>query len=908
MSTVEVNYNERAWAIDVISEINKFCSHNNLPVKRAGGENTLKNDKKSLFPDVLLYGDEKSGTIIHGWELKMPDTPITDQELLDNAIEKANLIGANSFLLWNVKDAIFYLKENERFIPHESWSMTITKREEVKEKENEWKNILHTILNYLSEFFSEHPYSTVSLLDFSSNIYINTIQKFRGKLSDIFKSNSTKNVDFEIELSEWIEENYPTNKKEMMEKQYELFADFSILSWLNRIIFSHYLKTFNHQAEIINSLTCSSALTKVLSVFDIITKQCDFMNVFASNVGDKYIDNDFLSYLLEFNEFLKEIRLEKIEPEYLHEVLDNTIQHSKKKIAGQFSTPSSLANYLTYITIKDRTANVFDPCCGTGTIAKAVYQLKRNKELSPEKALKTTWASDKFFYPLQLCSLSLSDPKALGCLVQVFKADVFNLKQDYSLSFIDPFEQKSVEKKLPPMNAIVSNLPFVRFEDASKLNENLTTFKETEKVNLSGKSDLYAYILLFLHSLLEENGRIGVIISNSWLSSEWGDILRNLLLKKYKILKVVCSANGKWFDNADVVTNILILEKSTSTQNDTIEFITTKKKVSEWDETILDEMIKTTISSKPKLQSDFITKQFYSINAINALNMYGISWNALFSDFSWFHEIQNKLVKATEYMTIARGERRGWDNLFYPKEGHRIESQFIKAVVLNSKELGKSLIGIAKNEAFCCSETIENLNKYKMFGALNWIQRFEKATNGTGKKLTEVLKKPNHYWYEMKPETLADMVISMNPDKILCIYRLQERSFVNQRLIRLTAKKESQIDILHALLNSALGLLYVESLGFGRGLGALDLNATKISKNLHILNLELLTKQNEEKILKKFNKLLKRELLDLPKELQEPDRIDFDKEVFKAFDLQLDVQLVYNTLLSIYNIRQAVKD
>lgn len=51
-----LNYNERAWAIDVISEINLICTKNNLAIKKAGGENTLSmQGGKSLFPDVLLF-------------------------------------------------------------------------------------------------------------------------------------------------------------------------------------------------------------------------------------------------------------------------------------------------------------------------------------------------------------------------------------------------------------------------------------------------------------------------------------------------------------------------------------------------------------------------------------------------------------------------------------------------------------------------------------------------------------------------------------------------------------------------------------------------------------------------------------------------------------------------------------
>lgn len=63
--------------------------------KSAGGESTLSVNKKSMFPDVLLYEDEAQTKILQGWELKMPDVRITDEALITDATRKANLtIGA----------------------------------------------------------------------------------------------------------------------------------------------------------------------------------------------------------------------------------------------------------------------------------------------------------------------------------------------------------------------------------------------------------------------------------------------------------------------------------------------------------------------------------------------------------------------------------------------------------------------------------------------------------------------------------------------------------------------------------------------------------------------------------------------------------------------------------------------
>lgn len=94
----KVNINERSWAIDLISEINKYIVNKQIKIQHAGGESTLKNTSGSLFPDVLLFGDSNKGDILQGWELKMPDTSINDVEFFNNAKKKADLLKLDSFL------------------------------------------------------------------------------------------------------------------------------------------------------------------------------------------------------------------------------------------------------------------------------------------------------------------------------------------------------------------------------------------------------------------------------------------------------------------------------------------------------------------------------------------------------------------------------------------------------------------------------------------------------------------------------------------------------------------------------------------------------------------------------------------------------------------------------------------
>ena len=45
----KITYNERSWAIDIITEINLFTSKNDKTIYRAGGETTINTGEKRLF-------------------------------------------------------------------------------------------------------------------------------------------------------------------------------------------------------------------------------------------------------------------------------------------------------------------------------------------------------------------------------------------------------------------------------------------------------------------------------------------------------------------------------------------------------------------------------------------------------------------------------------------------------------------------------------------------------------------------------------------------------------------------------------------------------------------------------------------------------------------------------------------
>lgn len=908
--------NERSWAIDLISDINTYIyeKKEDSIIQYAGGEMSLSTGTGSLFPDTLLFGDKGKTSILQGWELKYPDTNIDDVELIKNAKIKAELLGVNSFLVWNVSIAKLYVKSNEGddFKVIKEWNSLehIATRAEVAYNMHEIKSELHIILDDLNYFFRNGTLRSEKVLNSISgekllSLMFNNIEDCAKSI----KNECMVNEDLNDEIVLWWDMEGVTYGKKA-DKWFEI-SKLAIISLMNKFIFANILKKYNSKASIINSVNEITSIEKCLEIFSNISEECDFYNIFEEKTGERYIDKASLSTILNFNKYLVELDFTNYNDTFLERLITQVITRSKRKVAGQFSTPRELAIFLSTLTMKNKKSRVLDPCCGTGTIAKASYDVKRVSGISSKESINQVWAGDKFRYPLQFAMLALTSPENMRQQINIYKGDVFNLLPEEKILIHDANSNNILSVDCGKYDAIISNLPFVQQENLLELNSTAIEFINKTNTIFNGRSDLYAYIALKLDDILSERGRIGIIISNSWLGTEFGDKFFEELRKKYNVEYVITSGKGRWFKNADVVTNIIILNKKDISKVENIKFIVLNKDIGELigkNDTTL--QVENASKLVAKIRKDIKTDEFrvnsYSDSDIKELNSMGMIKNSLFTDCRWLLKFKGKLVPITKYFDIRRGERRGWNDLFYPVD-HSIETEYI-VPVMKKLDTSSYIMNLnASIEGFSCEKTLDELRSLGHTGALKWINKFNGVKNGTGKLLTHVLAKKNLHWYEMSLNNTFDIGLLINPDERLFFSKAQHPVFFDQRLAGLVRKNKSyDLTILSAMLNSILGIFYIEAIGFGRGLGVLDLNKNKVKEHFRMLNPELITEENKVKIIELYKKLEARDVKPIVKELEEIDRIKFDKVVLKAFGLEEYYDNIKNSLLQLFNIRKSV--
>jgi len=913
----EVVYNERSWAIDVISYINQFVDKRKIEIKRAGGENSLKVDEDTLFPDVLLFGDENEGKILQGWELKFPDTPINDPEFIDNAKRKALSLQLNSFILWNVTNIVLYLiKDDESLEILKSWNnlADITLREDVFPERRRILSTIEEIIPIINGFFSDGVIKTTSVSSvITSESMFSIIQRNVNRYAEDLEDYALQNKSFSDEITIWwryAKIDFPEENN-----KFHVLARDNLFFLLNKIVFAHLLKSFDKGAKLIDEIKENSSINEAMTIFTQISESCDFWDIFNNNIGEKIINSSIWSDFVKVNQLLKEFQIQNIDRSFLQDVLNNLIAKNKRKIAGQYATPRNLAKLLVHLTLLDRNGQCLDPCCGSGTIIREIYNYKR-QVLNPSDAYESIWGSDKYSFPLSIASINFADPSVIGILRKLFKADASNLVINQPIQFKNPYTGDRFEEKLPSFQYIVSNLPFVRFESIGDLNPNVYSINEKiESVTgistaLGGRSDLYAYLPFYLFDLLNDNGILTIIISNSWLGTAWGENFYRILKYYFHVKVVVTSGKGRWFDKSKIITNVVVLQKKNSTrinEREKTKFVTLKQNIEDLSEDENIEEISALINNKEVIHEDDISIISYSNEKIEKIRSLGLNLNSFFTDNNWLMDFQSSIIKTKEIFSIQRGIRRGWDQLFYPKNPSSIESDYLMPVLKTPRSI-RNLIAIPDSMAFCCSLSIEELRRKNHQGAINWIKSFENLCNERGEPLTEVLAQSNSYWYSLEPNVIGEYAASINFGDRIFISKFIGPTLVNQRMITITRiNSEIDLNLCHALLNSILSQFYIEAMGFGRGEGALDLNKDYFEENFHIFNPCLINENEKREILKAFNPIVEREVLPILEEIEAEDRISFDNIVFEVFGLQSYYPLVKKSLIDLYSIRTAIK-
>jgi len=934
--------NERVWAGQIISWIKQSINNGTTLFQDATNDEGLKvASGRTKFPDVLLFTDKVSGIVFNGWELKFPDTPADDSEMLENALEKAERLQSNSFVTWNGTEAIIWKINDDNYslsgleklkvYPKEK---DITKRNDLADRNNYNKHEvklqkrLNEILYDLGQLYKNGELKNA--INISSNIVeavTQTALHFIPQLKNEINELKGDDNAFITEFNQWkiIESatlkilSTSSRRVEKIEPE-EVLAKFTYYKLIGKVLF--YLTLSENLSGKVSKLELknSKQVQKQLNEFFNQAKKIDYQAVFESDFTDNIPFNETIDELLfrliaVFNEFDFKV----LPTEVIGYILENLVPQEEKQKFGQYFTSETLANLVTFSAIKSRNDVVIDPTSGTGTFLNSFYntlQFFGNK--NHQQILNQIWGNDISHFPATLSVISLYKQKVddTANFPRIIRNDFFTLTPSQTIAIPD---NKDIDKinqiPIPKFDAVISNFPFIQQEDIpneilntqfeSEFAKTQTAFLNGSKFDINGKSDYYIYCFYNSLKFLKDNGFLSAITSNAWLGKNYGLQFKKFLLDNFHIKYVVKSNAEHWFKDSKVSTIFITLEKGTS--KEPTKFVSVNKK------------LETLFKDKP-LQSfeDFYTEVDNSNNPKNTnwkedsqfknvfhktdgtitvsiveqthlLNSHASqeNWATYFVSQNPWRIFETKLINPFPSLyDTGRGTRTGWDEMHIISNNEnkslKIEKEFLLPILKTSQEL-KTIAYSNKSEynLFVCNEDEKTL-KAKYPNAYKHIKKFETTTNKTGIALPEVLKTRKPFWYSLAPEESANIFISINPSQRLFFSFSKSPLYLNQRLVAIRVKRKD-VEIVSALLNSIVSLLIVELNGVSRNLGALDLNADFFKTKMKIFDPSLLSDKQKESILAKFETLSKRQIQDYENEYKQKDRISFDEEILKAY-------------------------
>lgn len=630
-------------------------------------------------------------------------------------------------------------------------------------------------------------------------------------------------------------------------------------------------------------------------------------------------------------------------------ILENLVPKSEKQKFGQYFTPESLANLVSFPAVQTVNDLVFDPTSGTGTFLNSFYQIfKYHGKPNHSELLNQIWGNDISHFPaiLSVINLYKQDVTKLDNFPRVSRDDFFNLNSGDIVLFPDSKDYKNlIEQPVPIFDAIASNFPFIQQEDIP--NDFLTTFfrknfetrqqafLQDSSFKINERSDYFTYCIYNSFRFLKEGGILSAITSNAWLGKEYGIQFKRFLIDNFHIKYVFKSNAEHWFSDSKVSTIFSVFEKGHSSEE--TKFVTLNFKLEEklnqesiseqlrQIENLYSEIDNCSFERNTSWRNDTTFEDLFHKNdgniSVCIINREKLvesletkeNWSKYFISAHLFEKFDDYTIELfPSEIDVFRGERTGWNPMFIVPadqvDESGIEDDFLVPYLKDSSELDSIDLSFALNHyLFVCDIPIEELERnYK--GAFNWIKRFENLPNKNhSKTISEANSAHSPYWYSLRPKS-ANIVTSINPYERF-FFSFSEKSFIpDQRLVVINVLNSEQLQLISALLNSIITFISMEMRGTARNLGVLDLNANDF-KRLRVLNPALLNDAQASEILKAYSPLKQRTINTIFEEIKMEDRINFDRTILKCFGIEETLlESLYSTLAAAVNDRVSMRD
>jgi len=921
------------------------------------------------MPDTVIYESRRSKKVLCVIEAKPPFFNIfNEEELKKPAWEKANKRKAKYFAITNFKSLIWFSTENVNALKKEDEQIlnkyilsdieNLNEIEQTKYSEpikRELEKFLIDLYFVFTGKKSEPKLPIDELLIWRLQEKIKTLSTY---YESIIYDEFHKDFSFAKKLKKWfLEQEWSFSAQK---EDFEKAARQTAYLLVNKILFYNLLQTKKpfklDPLEIPKGLTKGALLQNTLQGYFNEVLKIDYETIYTTDFIDTIAFPDVKEVVKEIKdlvEILKRYDFSRLGYDVIGRIFEQLIPYDERHKLGQYFTNPDIVDLILKFCMKHEDEKILDPACGAGTFLVRAYQHKKlmNQRLKHEKILKTLWGIDiaKFPAHLSTINLSINDLSIEKNYPNIIQENFFTIRGSAS-GFELPERWRKVRAKTLKIeerevvfprwfDAIVGNPPYTRQEeiestgvDKRKLIESaVKDFKNRKIADISKRAGIHAYFFVHGTKFLKDGGYFGFIVSNSWLDVDYGKGLQEFFLNNYKIITIIESKVERWFEDADINTCIIILQKCKNKKErdkNIVRFVYLKKPLRNfippagdiWEKEIkrinkIDELKKTILAHNqlyeneelrvfPKKQKELWNEGFNYEKKKYVGSKWGKYLRAPEIFFKILEKGKGKLIKLGDIAEVRRGFTTGANEFFYlteeeikrrniekefwmhkDKEGNWIPNYLIKSpkecksIVADTKELKYRILIIHKDK-----------KKLKGTNVLKYIKLGERQ--GFHKRPTCASRER---WYEINQEYFP-IIWQVNVRDRFISSLVSSDIYVDKMFYLVKPYKKKYILSVLLILNSTLTRLFLESDAMiMQGPSTLAVYMVQDLLNSLIIEPSKIEKYNTE-IKKIFKEFSKRKIGNVFSELgtSSPEEVSLNK--VKPDRRQLDKIIMGNIL------------
>lgn len=650
---------------------------------------TSGDDRK--MPDMVIYESRRSQNVLCLIEAKPPYYDVfSEEELKEPARKKATERKAKYFATTNFKRLIWFdttkvnaLNPEEEQIKEKYLLSALEDLNEIEQTRYS-EPIKRGLEAFLSKLYLVHVGKEPEPKQAIDELLIFRLHEKISKLATYYKriidDKCHKDPSFTKKLAHWfIDQGWSFA---CQPQDFDKASRQTAYLLVNKILFYNLLQAKRpHELsplEIPESLLKGAQLQKILqSFFDEVLK-IDYETIYTTDFIDAVAFPDAKEVVGEIKELVSILRrydFSKLGYDVIGRIFERLIPQEERHNLGQYFTNPDVVDLILKFCHHHEDDKILDPACGAGTFLVRAYQHKKlmNQHKSHEALQETLWGNDIAKFPAHLATINLAinDLGVDKNYPNILQEDFFALLVGDEGFYPEKWRKgraktlglEEREVTYPRwFDAVVGNPPYTRQEEISEISPQDLEYKErlikkalyshNKKIAEIGKqAGIHAYFFVHGTKFLKEGGYFGFIVSNAWLDVDYGKGLQEFFLKNYKIIAIIDSKVERWFEEADINTCIIILQKCKEKKErdeNLVRFVYLKKPLRNF---------------IPPAQ-DIWEKQVERLTAINKLKKTILAHNDFYEN--------------EELRVFPKGQKELWNEGFDPEEKRYIGAKWGK--------------------------------------------------------------------------------------------------------------------------------------------------------------------------------------------------------------------------------------